>query len=110
MNFVKDEMDYAIGKLPGGPYIKAPMDFSLDLFEIIQADPATWALELFSLISFTIIPFIMTALMGLMLYDAYMNPAVSALFLKNIMIFRDLVLSKLPSSVTGILPGFINGN
>ena len=113
MQFVEDEIDMGIDYIPekdGRAYIRAPIDFSLDLFAIIQSDPATWGLEAFSLISFTVIPFIMLALMGLIMYDAWLNPAVTALFMKNLVIFRDLIISKLPSSISGMLPAMLTGN
>ena len=95
MDFVEKEIDLGLDYIPeadGRMYIRAPIDFTLDLFGIIQSDPVTWALEAFILISFTVIPLLMTALFGLICWDAWKNPAVTALFVKNLALFRDLVI------------------
>ena len=95
MDFVEKEIDQGLDYIPekdGRMYIRAPIDFTLDLIGIIQSDPVTWALEAYSFFVFTVVPLIMMGLFGMIIYDAYKNPAVTRLFLKNLGLFRDLVI------------------
>ena len=113
MQYFEDELDYVIHLIiPASVkyYIRAPVNFSLELFSFVQADPATWALEVFMAVSSVIVPLVMSCLMILIGYDAFMNPKMSALLLKNVGIFRELVVSKMPPMITGLLPGILFGN
>ena len=93
----------------GRPYLKAPVDFIMDFLEIIQADTYTWLLEGLTLFYSTVLYGILIALVGLVVYHTYSNPATWKLFGKNILIFRDLIVSKLPTAVTSWLPKSITG-
>ena len=112
MDFVEKEIDSGLDYIPeedGRMYIRAPIDFILDLIGIIQGDWATWVLEVYAFFLFTVIPMLLIGLFGKIGYDAAVNPEVHKLLLKNLGIFRDLVVSKLPSSVTSFLPAMITG-
>ena len=112
MDFVEKEIDSGLDYIPeedGRMYIRAPIDFVLDLIGIIQGDWATWVLEVYMFFLFTVIPMLLIVLFGKIAYDAFVNPDVHALLFKNLGIFRNLVVLKLPSSVTSFLPSMITG-
>ena len=69
----------------------------------------TWALEGVIAFTATFVAGTIGALSMLVWYDTYTNPAVWTLFHKNLLILRELVLSKMPSGMTSWLPKSITG-
>ena len=73
MQFITTSVDKVFTFIPessGREYLQAPADASMELFGILNGDPAMWVLELLAVIEMTVIPMLMSAAGMLVSYDA----------------------------------------